>query len=178
LTSYIAELFINDAEMSKGNIENADLDIFYWHLLNQFWAIKAGANYYYRPADVPYWQPGIGIEGLMPYFIDFDLRIYNRSGSIKFDLELSRDSQLTNNFFIRAGVRGIVATKTVVRSQIGSGLNQMRYILRPYYRIKPGLNIFAEYEYQGNYGAFNNLQSALGEKKVQNTITFGLGFVF
>lgn len=28
-------------------------------------AIKDGVNYFYRPGG-PYWQPDIGIEGLMP----------------------------------------------------------------------------------------------------------------
>jgi FtsP/CotA-like multicopper oxidase with cupredoxin domain/uncharacterized protein involved in copper resistance len=172
------ELFINDAEMNKGKIENADVDIFYWHLLSQFWAIKAGANYFYRPADVPYWQPGIGIEGLAPYFIDVDFRAYYHSGSAKFDLELSRDCQITNNFIIRAAIRGIGATKTVSRAQLGSGLNQMRYIIRPYYRIAPGFNIFAEYEYERNYGTYKNLQTIAGEPKVQNTVTVGIGIVF
>jgi len=172
------ELFINDAEMKKGTVENADLDIFYWHLLDQFWAIKAGANYFYRPAQTPYWQPGIGIEGLMPYFIDVDLRAYYHSGSVKFDLEISRDSQMTNNFFIRIGARSILATKTVSKAQIGSGLNQMRYIIRPYYRIAPGVDLFAEYEYERNYGSFRNLQNIAGEPAVQNTITLGIGLVF
>lgn len=172
------ELFINDAEMKKGTVENADLDIFYWHLLDQFWAVKAGANYFYRPAQTPYWQPGIGIEGLMPYFIDVDLRAYYHSGSAKFDLELTRDSQITNNFFIRIGARSILATKTVSKAQIGSGLNQMRYIIRPYYRIALGIDLFAEYEYERNYGSFRNLQNIEGEPTVQNTITLGIGLVF
>ncbi|MGL5742410.1 MAG: multicopper oxidase domain-containing protein [Legionella sp.] len=56
------ELFINDAELYKGAVQNADVDVFYWHLLNQFWAIKGGANYFNRPAARPYWQVGIGLE--------------------------------------------------------------------------------------------------------------------
>src|SRR3990167_5140078 len=105
------ELFMNDAEMDKGKIENADMDIFYWHLLDQFWAVKGGVNYFYRPATTPYWQPGIGIEGLMPYFIDTSVRGYFYSGSAKLDIELSRDTQITNNFFIRAGIRSILADR-------------------------------------------------------------------
>ena len=37
--------------MNKGKVENADMDIFYWHLISQFWAIKGGVNYFYRPAE-------------------------------------------------------------------------------------------------------------------------------
>ncbi|HAU1484611.1 TPA: multicopper oxidase domain-containing protein [Legionella pneumophila] len=168
------ELFVNDAELLKGKVESADIDIFYWHLISQFWAIKAGANYTNKPANTPYWQPGIGIEGLMPYFIDTNLRGYYYNGSAKLDLELSRDTQITNNFFIRAGVRSILASKTVIQANIGNGLNQMRYIVRPYYRIAPGLNINVEYEHEQNYGAFKNIQIINGEAASQDTITFGL----
>ncbi len=172
------ELFINDGEVFKGTVENADIDIFYWHLISQFWAIKGGASYFYRPAKIPYWQPGIGIEGLMPYFIDTDARIYYHSGSAKLDLELSRDTQITNNFLVRIGVRSILASKTVTQAALGSGLNQMRYILRPYYRLMPGLNIFAEYEHEQDYGAFKNIQTKSNESAVQNTLTLGLSVLF
>lgn len=172
------ELFTNDAEVNKGTVQNADMDIFYWHLINQFWAIKGGVNYTYRPANTPYWQPGIGIEGLMPYFIDTNVRGYFKSGSAKLDIELSRDTQITNNFLIRVGARSILASKTVTQSAIGSGLNQMRYIVRPYYRLMPGLNVFAEYEHEQDYGAFKNIQNNSGESSVQNTLTFGLAWLF
>ncbi|MHB1949781.1 MAG: copper resistance protein B, partial [Gammaproteobacteria bacterium] len=172
------ELFTNDAEVKKGTVENADIDIFYWRLISQFWAIKGGANYTYRPANTPYWQPGIGIEGLMPYFIDTDIRGYYHSGSTKMDIELSRDTQITNNFLIRAGVRSILASKTVTQAAIGSGLNQMRYIVRPYYRLMPGLNIFAEYEHEQDYGTFRTIQTNAGESAVQNTVTFGFTILF
>lgn len=172
------ELFTNDAEVRHGKVDDADIDIFYWHLISQFWAIKGGANYTYRPADTPYWQPGIGIEGLMPYFIDTNVRGYYRNGSIKLDLELSRDTQITNNFLIRAGIRGIASTKTVTRASIGSGMNQLRYMIRPYYRVMPGLNVFVEYEHEKDYGEFSSIQRSSGDPTVQNTLTLGLTVLF
>lgn len=172
------ELFTNDAEIRKGKIENADLDIFYWHLINQFWAIKGGVNYYYRPAKTPYWQPGIGFEGLMPYFIDTNARIYFHRGSVKLDIELSRDSQITNNFFIRTGIRSILASKTVIKDEIKSGLNQMRYIIRPYYRLMPGLAVFIEYEHERFYGILKNIRRNLRESSKEDTLTFGFSILF
>lgn len=172
------ELFINDAEISEGTVDNADVDIFYWHLLDQFWAVKGGVNYFYRPAYSPYWQPGIGIEGLMPYFIETDIRSYFYSGSAKFDVELTRDTQITNNFFIQLAIRSILATKTVTQAAIGNGLNQMQYTLRPYYRIIPGLSVFAEFEHDQYYGSFKNIQENLGNSSGENTLTFGLSIVF
>lgn len=168
------ELFAEDAEVSDGKIDNADLDIFYWHLISQFWAVKGGVNYFYRPAKTPYWQPGIGLEGLMYFFIDTNLRLYHHSGSTKLDLILSRDTQLTNNFFIRTGIRSIWATKTVEHDIVGSGLNQMRYTVRPYYRVMPAVSIFAEYEHEQAHGAYKNLLQKEGEPTSENTITFGV----
>lgn len=172
------ELFMNDAEINQGKVENADLDIFYWRLISQFWAIKGGVNYAYRPALAPYWQPGIGIEGLMPYFVDTNFRTYYHSGSAKFDLELSRDTQITNNFFVRLGVRGIAATKTVMPDGVGSGLNQMRYIIRPYYRVMPGASLFVEYEHEDGYGAFKNILRSNGDSVSENTVTLGISLLF
>lgn len=172
------ELFTDDAEIKKGSIENADIDIFYWRLISQFWAVKGGINYFYQPAKKPYWQPGIGIEGLMPYFIDTNVRTYFHSGSTKLDVELSRDTQITNNFLIRAAIRSILSTKTVRNAMIGSGLNQMRYILRPYYRLMPGLNLFTEFEHDQDYGVFRNIQHNSGEDTSENTLTFGITWLF
>lgn len=172
------ELFINDAEMHKGTIENADLDIFYWHLIDQFWAVKGGVNYYYRPSKTPYLQPGIGVEGMMPYFIETNARAYYHKGSFKLDLEFERDTQITNNFFIKTAIRSIVATKTVREDEIGSGLNQMRYIIAPFYRIKPGLNIVMEYEHERDYGVLKDLRQSEGESTTGNTLTFGLELLF
>lgn len=172
------QLLTEDAEINKGSVENADIDIFYWHLISQFWAVKGGINYFYRPVEKPYWQLGIGIEGVMPYFIDTDIRGYYYGGSAKLDVELARDTQITNNFFIRLGIRSILASKSISRAEIGSGLNQMRYTFRPYYRLMPGLNIFAEYEYEKNYGTFKTMQRNAGEAATENTLTLGLGIIF
>ncbi|WP_237760444.1 MULTISPECIES: multicopper oxidase domain-containing protein [Legionella] len=172
------ELFTKDAEIYKGVVENADIDIFYWHLISQFWAIKGGANYFNRPASQPYWQAGIGLEGLMPFFIDTDIRTYFYGGNVKFDIELSRDTQITNNFLIRTGVRSILATKTILNAQIGSGLNQMRYTIRPYYRLIPGVSMYVEYENEHNYGAFRILEDESTTPDISNTVSLGLTLLF
>ena len=171
------EFYTEDAEMKQGMVENADIDIFYWHLLSQFWAIKGGANYYNQPAQTPYWQPGIGVEGLMPYFIETNIRGYYHKSSGKIDVQLSRDTQLTNNFFVRIGIRSILATKTVDSGEVGSGLNQMRYIVRPYYRISPGLSVFFEYEHESDYGDFADFLRNNGESTGQDTYTFGFSIL-
>ncbi|WP_133128593.1 multicopper oxidase domain-containing protein [Legionella nagasakiensis] len=168
------QLFVNDAEMSKGSIENADIDVFYWHLLNQFWAVKGGANYFYRPSQTPYWQPGIGFEGLMYYFIANNSRFYYHKGSIKADIEFGRNTQLTNNLFLGLSARATAATKTIAKDQIGSGLNQIWLTVRPNYRLMPGVAAFIEYEYVKYYGSLKNIRRNIGESATENSLFFGI----
>ncbi|MHB1949830.1 MAG: hypothetical protein ACYCQI_17165 [Gammaproteobacteria bacterium] len=66
----------------------------------------------------------------------------------------------------------------MTQDAVGSGLNQMRYIVRPYYRLMPGLNVFTEYEHEQDYGAFKNIQTKLSESAIQNTITLSLTWLF
>ena len=172
------QLYSEDFEVKKGNIENANMDIFYWHLMSQFWAIKGGANYVYRPAQRPYIQPGIGIEGLAPFFIDTNVRVYAHAGSVKFNIDLSRDNQLGDNFFIRTGIRTLMATKTVPVDEVGSGFNQLQLLLRPYYRIRPGLNIYTEYNHSENYGALKKILKNENKSAQDNTWLLGLAVIF
>ncbi|HQS84487.1 MAG TPA: multicopper oxidase domain-containing protein [Alphaproteobacteria bacterium] len=172
------QLYSEDVEIKKGKIENADMDIFYWRLISEFWAIKGGINYFYRPSKIPYWQPGIGIEGLMPYFISLNARTYYHEGSVKLDAELARDTQITNNFFMRLDVRGIVASKTVNKAEIGRGFNQMIYKVRPFYCLTPELILFSEFEHNQNYGEQKRILLNNGESPHENTITFGVSLLF
>jgi hypothetical protein len=65
----------------------------------------------------------------------------------------------------------------VTQAAIGNGLNQMRYIVRPYYRLTPGLNIFVEYEHEQDYGSFKTLQINARDPVKQNTLTFGFSIL-
>lgn len=172
------QLHTEEAQFQYGSVQDADLDIFYWHLLDEFWAIKGGINYYYQPSQKPYWQPGVGLEGTMPYFIETNLRLYYTSGSAKLDAIFSRDTQICNNLFIGAAVRAIAATKTVAKHDIGAGLNEIELSLRPFYRIKPGWTIFIEYEHDQYYGVTKRLFQNQSIGTIENLLTLGFTVLF
>lgn len=172
------QLFINDAEIKHGTVENADMDIFLWHPVAEFWALKGGINYFYRPAKTPYWQLGAGIEGTLPWFIETDIRAYTYAGSFKGDIELTRDTQIAGNFLIKTALRGIFATQTVPNAFIGAGMNQAQITIRPYYRLMPGLSFFLEYQYQKALGTYRTLQENAGNAASDNTLTLGISVIF
>lgn len=172
------EWAIEAAELAHGKVEKADVDMFYWHLLSEFWAVKGGINYVYCPSSSPYFQAGIGIEGLMPYFIDTDIRAYLHKGSFKMDIDLSRDNQITRRFFIRTGIRSILATQTIETDKIGTGINEIEYSVRPYYQLHPKLAIFTEYNHTHFHGVQKNLRSFEGKAARETNWKVGFSALF
>ena len=171
------QLNMEDAEINQGTVEQANLDVFAWHLIDQFWAVKGGVNYTYRPAGTPYFQPGVGIEGLMPYFIQTDVRSYYHSGSAKLDLSLARDTQLTNRFYLRTKAEGIFATKTIDNDEIGSGLNSLEWTVRPYYQLTNNLSVYWQYQYTHDYSSLRRLQESEGEATSESTYSIGFDWL-
>lgn len=172
------QFYSEDAEIRKGKVENADLDIFYWHPLSEFWNIKGGANYVYKPSRHPYWQPGVGIEGLFPYFIYTYFRAYLHEESVKFDLQISRDTQLTDKLFLKTGLRGVMATKTVRKDQIAQGLNYIEYIVRPYIVLAPRLALFAEFDFTPSYGKLKKILHEEHEPTSEKVFMLGTSLLF
>ena len=172
------EVYAQEIEMNKGSLEQANVDVFAWHLVSEFWAIKGGVNYNDRPGETPYWQPGMGFEGLMPYFIDTDARLYWHAGSFKLRFELSRDTQLTTRFFIRVGLQADATTKTVEQDEVGSGFRQMKYAIRPYYQLTPALTFYSEFNYTRDYGQQTTIDRSKGEDTRRATLLFGMSVLF
>lgn len=172
------QLYSEDAEIRKGKVENADLDVFYWYLLSEFWALKGGANYVYKPSHRPYWQPGLGIEGLFPYFIYTYLRTYLHEGSVKFDLQVNRDTQLTDRLFLKLGFRGVMATQTVRKDQIARGLNYIEYIVKPYFVLTPRVALFVELDYTPSYGELKKILHKEKKPTTERVLMLGVSLLF
>jgi FtsP/CotA-like multicopper oxidase with cupredoxin domain/uncharacterized protein involved in copper resistance len=172
------QLYMEKTEIDKGSITNANLDVFYWHAISPFWALKGGINYVYRPAISPYFQPGIGIEGLMPYFIDTDIRAYYHKGSTKLDLDIARDTQITTNFFLRTEVEGFLASKTVSQDLLGSGMSELQFTVRPYYQVNPNLAVYLQYQHTGNYGRTRQLLQETNLPSSKNNYSLGVSLLF
>jgi FtsP/CotA-like multicopper oxidase with cupredoxin domain len=172
------QLHSRDAEVENGKLVNANMDVFYWRLISQFWAVKGGINYVYRPSSSPYLQPGIGLEGLMPYFIQTDVRAYLHEGSTKLDIELTRDTQITHRIFLNLSAYGILATKTIAKDEIGSGLNSLQWTIQPLYQLNPNVALYLQYQLTNYYGPLRNIISNEGRSTHESTYSIGVSLLF
>lgn len=172
------QIYSRDLEVENNRLASANADVFYWRLLSQFWAVKGGLNYVYQPAGSPYIQPGIGLEGLLPYFIETDLRAYYHGGSAKLDVDISRNTQLTHRIFLRTGVEVIIASKTVTDDEVGAGPNALQWVVQPSYRVNPNVSIYLEYQRTDYFGANKRLLNAVSEATAENNYSVGIEVLF
>ena len=54
----------------------------------------------------------------------------------------------------------------------------MRYVITPFYRLMPRLNLFVEFEREQAYGNYKKIQHSLGESATENTLTVGFSILF
>lgn len=170
------QLYTNQAQITEGTVTFANLDIFAWHLLDNFWAIKGGANYVYKPAS--YWEPGAGLEGTAPFFITTDIRTYWHDGSGKIDVELSRNTQLTTNWSFFTDIEAVAATQALDYAQIGQGFNYISYTVGPSYQLTKNLALQLQYQYTRSYGDTADILRSDGESITQNLLLIGAELVF
>ena len=170
------QIYTNQAQWTRGALTDADVDIFAWHMLNDFWAIKGGVNYSYKPAA--YWQPGLGLEGTMPFFIETNIRSYWHDGSGQIDAIFSRNISLAGNWTLLTSVEAIAATQSLDYAQIGWGFNSIQYSIGPSYQFLSGLALQLQYQYTRNYGDTASILKANGQGPTSSLLTFGLEAVF
>jgi len=70
-----------------------------------------------------------------------------------------------------------LASKTVIQDEVGSGFNQLRLTIRPYYRLAPGFDIFTEFEYEQSYGVQKQIQLSNGEPASDSRLTIGFSML-
>lgn len=171
-------LLVKDAEMTKGTLDDANADLFYYRTISQFWAVKFGLNAVFRPTAITYYQPGFGIEGTMPYFIDTDLRFYDYAGAFKADMEFSRNTLLVDKLFFDASFRLVWATKNLPEKKIGTGLNYYELTFGPAWQFTPHIALTALYDRTQYYGNTLGYRFAEGEKRADNNFYVGLNLLF
>lgn len=170
------QLYTDQAQWTDGALTYANLDIFAWHLLNNFWAIKGGVNYSDKPAA--YWQPGAGLEGTLPFFIETNIRSYWHDGSGQINVDLSRNIPLLGNWSLYTEIQSIAATKSLDYAQIGQGLNNMQYTIGPSYQLLPSLALQLQYQYTRSYGDTASILKTAGDSPTSNALLLGLEAVF
>ena len=143
-------LIQTEPEVEGGYLEELDIDIFYARPFGRYGLWKTGINYRYRP-DVDT-RLGMGIEYLLPYFIETNTTFYQASDHSELDIEIEREFNLTSKWSLELALESRWSSKTIERQELGNSWNYIERKASVHYRHNSNLHLFMEYKIEQLWG--------------------------
>jgi copper resistance protein B len=117
----------------------------------------------------------VGIEGLAPYFFQFQPTLYFRGGGhLAARLSGLYDLRLTQRLVVQPELEMNFYTKQDVERRTGPGLSDLDTGIRLRYEISRKFAPYAGFAYTGKYGDSAKLARQAGETAANRSIVFGL----
>lgn len=116
-----------------------DLQLLYGRLVHPYYDFQVGVRFEtqtFRGANVTRPQAVIGLEGMLPYFIELESGIFiDPKGNVSGRASLTKDFLLTNRWIVQARFETNAAIQKVERFTTGRGLNNIEAGLRLRYEF-------------------------------------------
>ena len=116
-----------------------DLQLLYGRMIHQYYDFQVGVRFEtqtFRGANVTRPQAVVGLEGLLPYFIELESGIFiDPKGNVSGRASLTKDFLFTNRWIVQARLETNAAVQKVERFTTGKGLNNIEAGLRLRYEF-------------------------------------------
>ena len=116
-----------------------DLQLLYGRLIHPYFDFQVGVRFEtqtFRGANVTRPQAVVGLEGLLPYFIELESGIFiDPKGNVSGRASLTKDFLFTNRWIVQARFETNAAIQKVERFTTGRGLNNIEAGLRLRYEF-------------------------------------------
>lgn len=116
-----------------------DLQLLYGRMIHPYFDFQVGVRFEtqtFRGANVTRPQAVMGLEGLLPYFVELESGIFvDPKGNVSGRASLTKDFLFTNRWILQARVETNVAVQAVERFTTGRGLNNIETGLRLRYEF-------------------------------------------
>ncbi len=116
-----------------------DLQLLYGRLVHPYFDFQTGVRFEtqtFRGANVTRPQAVVGLEGLLPYFIELESAVFiDPKGNVSGRASLTKDFLFTNRWIVQARFETNAAVQRVERFTTGRGLNNIEAGLRLRYEF-------------------------------------------
>jgi copper resistance protein B len=116
-----------------------DLQLLYGRMIHPYFDFQVGVRFEtqtFRGANVTRPQAVVGLEGLLPYFIELESGIFiDPKGNVSGRASLTKDFLFTNRWIVQARFETNAAVQRVERFTTGRGLNNIEAGLRLRYEF-------------------------------------------
>lgn len=116
-----------------------DLQLLYGRLIHPYFDLQAGARietHSFRDSNVTRAQVALGLEGLLPYFIELESGLFvDTRGRLSGRATLTKDFLLANTLILQGRFETNAALQEVERFGVGTGVNNVEAGLRVRYEF-------------------------------------------
>ena len=169
-------LIQTEPEVEDGHLEELDVDIFYARPFGRYGLWKTGINYRYRP-DVDT-RLGLGIEYLLPYFIETNSTFYQADNHSELDIEIEREFDLTSRWSLELALESRWSSKTIESQELGNSWNYIERSVSLHYRYNVNLHLFLEYKEEQALGKLKDNKREEGEHTQEEGLYMGFTALF
>lgn len=169
-------LIQTEPEVEGGRLEELDIDIFYARPFGRYGLWKTGINYRYRP-DIDT-RLGMGIEYLLPYFIETNTTFYQANDHSELDIEIQREFDLTPKWSLALALESRWSTKTIESQELGNSWNYIERRASLHYRYNIKLHLFMEYKVKQLWGELKANNQEEGNHTENEGVYLGIKVLF
>jgi copper resistance protein B len=153
----------SEGEHSHGELEHADVEIFWNHAVAPFWDTQLGVRQDFGQGPNRTWA-AFGIQGLAPYWFEMDLTAYvGDSGRTALRAEIDYEILLTQRLILQPRIEINAYGRSDPAAGLGSGLNDAEAGLRLRYEIRRELAPYVGVEWSRRFGESVEFARTAGE---------------
>jgi copper resistance protein B len=150
-------------KVEGGDVEAAQIELFYGHAVFPFWDMRAGVRYDPEPNPERGFA-AIGVQGLAPQWFEVELNAYlSEDGDLSAAFEAEYDILLSQRLVLQPRIETEVAAQDVPEYAIGAGLTGWEVGLRLRYEITRKFAPYVGISWEQALGETADLVRAEGE---------------
>ncbi len=160
----------SEGEKPKNSSSQSENQLVVSHAISPYWDIQLGAGYDKKPGTHQTWGV-IGLQGMLPYFIETRATLLAGSGTIGLRLDAEYKALITQKLYLTPSVSTAFYSKDIPRMELGKGLSNITANLKLNYDVTKQFTPYLGVQWSKNYGNTNNF-SKLNETYIVGGFRF------
>ncbi|MEO7052756.1 MAG: copper resistance protein B [Rhodanobacter sp.] len=126
----------SEGELSRGTLEDGDLEVFWNHNISTFWSRQLGARQDFGEGPARSWT-AFGVQGLAPYWFEVEATGYvGASGRTAMRLRADYEMLFTQRLILQPEAEVNLYGRNDAQRRLGSGVSDIQFGLRLRYEIR------------------------------------------
>lgn len=168
----------SEGERDAGTTAHARTELYWSHATGPWWDRTLGLRHDTGGGDPSRTWVGIGVQGLLPHFIETEATLYAGERGLAARVEFEYELLLTNQLILQPKVEANLYGRDDVDRHIGRGLSDVEAGLRLRYEFSPRFAPYVGYTWTRSFGRTADLLRDAGDGVQDDGWVAGVRFWF